>query len=95
MYEMLTIVGRALNTITGTPVESIRPDTDIRGLKFAQLATLLMACERHYRINISDEQAVAFTCVQDVIDCIKKELADGKADYVAPTDEDRTSWYYE
>lgn len=95
MHEILTIVGNILSAITGTPPESIRPETDLRKLKFAQLATLVMACEKHYRIAISDEWAVEFTCVQDVIDCIQREIKDGRDDYIAPTDKQRTAWYYE
>ena len=95
MHDLLAVVGKAMSTITGMPMESIRPQTDLRNLKFAQLATLIMACEKHYHIAIADEWAVEFTCLQDLMDCIARELTDGRADYTAPTDEQRVDWYYE
>ena len=95
MYEILAALSNTLSVITGLPPETIRPETDLQKLKFAQWATLIMACEKHYHIEIPDEKAIHFACVQDVIDCIQQEMKDGRADYQAPTDEQRNAWYYE
>ena len=94
MDEIFAMVANAINHVTGLPRESIRPETDLQKLKFAQWATLIMACEKYYHIVIPDEKAIGFTCAQDLILCIQQELSDGRSDYSAPTDEDRTDWYY-
>ena len=95
MNEILAKLYNLYSSITGMPPESVRPETDIRGLKFAQLATFVMACEKHFRIRIRDEWAVEFTCIQDAASLIQREIADGTADYAPPTDESRIAWYYE
>lgn len=95
MNDIFIVISNAISIVTGLPPESIRPDTDLQKLKFAQWATLIMVCEKHYRIEIPDHWIVDFTCVQDLMDCIQREKADGRTDYSSPSDDQRISWYYE
>ncbi len=91
-------VRRMMAEITGAGEEEIAPGTHLsrsNGVDATALAKLVMKCEHAFRVTIPDEDAAFFGDVGDLVSAIEEKLADGREDYVAVKDDDRTAWYYE
>ncbi|MDR0469814.1 MAG: phosphopantetheine-binding protein [Peptococcaceae bacterium] len=59
------------------------------------VAKLVIACERRFRITIHDEDVHTFRCANDVAAYVDALLEDGSDDLALHDDDERTSWYYE
>lgn len=90
-------VRRLLADITGVDAEEITSKTALAkgsGMEPLDVARLVIACEKQFKINIADEDVHTFGCVEDLSAYIDQMLADG-LDAPELSDEDRLAWYYE
>ncbi len=65
------------------------------GVEPIDVAALVIACEKEFKITIHDEDVSAFTCAAGLAAHIDQMLEAGLADTPELTDEDRTAWFYE
>ena len=77
--------------------DEIEPDTAFakdNDIELLDVAKLVIACERRFRVTIHDEDVHTFTCANDVAAYVDALLADGSNDLALHDDDDRTAWYY-
>ena len=91
-------VRRMLSDIIGVPSEQVSGRmtlTKQNGVELLDIAKLVIACEREYKITIHDEDVQAFSSLEDLAAYIDQLLSDGLYEMRDVTDEDRIAWYYE
>lgn len=91
-------VQRFMAGILGVAEDQIAPGTHLsreNGMDATSLAKLLLRCEGAFRVTIQDELMPDFVCVADLCDHIESLMKDGQDDYILPTDDTRTAWFYE
>ena len=76
-------------------VPSRLPFTKENGITPMDVAALVIACEKHFRIVIHDEEVSAFTCAADLAAHIRHMLEEGSNLPQNFSEEDRTAWFYE
>ena len=69
--------------------------THDNGVDPIDVAALVIACEKEYKVIIHDEDIPSFGCVADLATYIDKLLEAGLYDMPERTEEDRTAWFYE
>ena len=90
-------VRRMLADITGVEADTIKAKTSLHkddGIEPIDVAKLVIACEKQYKITIHDEDVLTFRTVGELSAHIDQMLLDG-LDAPELTDEERTAWYYE
>ena len=91
-------VTRMLADIISADEEDISPKmplTGVNGVYPIDLAGLIIACEKEFRITIHDEDVLTFGCIADLAAYIDQMALDGLAETPERTEEDRTAWFYE
>lgn len=91
-------VRRLLAEIISVDAEDIMPRmalTSGRGVTPIDVASLIIACEKEFKITIHDEDVLTFGCVADLAAHIDQMLEEGQAEPTERTQEDRTAWFYE
>ncbi len=89
---------KMLAEILSIEPEDISPKmalTKDNGVDPIDVASLVIACEKEFKINLFDELVLEFASVADLAAHIDKMLADGLFDAPEITEEDRTAWFYE
>lgn len=76
-------------------IPAYMPFTRENGVNPMDVASLVIACEKEFKITIFDEDVLALQCIADLAAHIDKMLEDGLFDAPAITEEDRTAWFYE
>jgi acyl carrier protein len=69
--------------------------TKDNGVYPLDIAKLVIACEKEYKVTIHDEYVLTFRCVGDLADYIDNLLSLGLNEMPERTEEDRTAWFYE
>ena len=64
-------------------------------VKPLDLARLVIACEKRWRITLHDDEVAGFRSLGDLAAHIERLLADALDERPELTDEDRTAWFYE
>ena len=89
-------IRRLLAEILGLDEELIAPETKLwRSVDAVSLGKLFLACERRFKITISDESAPGFKRLADFVQYIEERVAEGQDDYILPDDQTRDAWYFE
>ena len=65
------------------------------GVEPLDLASLIIACEKTYKLTIHDEDVLTFKNIADLAAYIDQMLDEGLNDAPEVTEEDRTAWFYE
>lgn len=87
-----------LAEIIGVDEEVITPQmalSESNGIAPIDVAALVIACEKTFKITIHDEDVASFACVSDLAAYIGQKLEAGLYDMPERTEEDRTAWFYE
>ena len=71
------------------------PLTRDNGVEPIDIAALVIACEKEFRITIHDEDVSTFACTADLAEHIDQMLEAGLNEIPERTEEDRTAWFYE
>lgn len=90
-------VAGLLASIQGFDSARLSPDTPLSrdGVKPIDLARLVIACEKRWRVTLHDDEVIGFRCLGDLAAHIERMLADALDERSEVTDEDRTAWFYE
>ncbi len=90
-------VSGLLASILGFNSAALSPVTPLFGgeVKPIDLARLVIACEKHWRITLFDDQVQGFARLGDLVSHIEGLLADALDERPEVTDDDRIAWYYE
>ena len=59
------------------------------------IAALVIACEKVFKVTIHDEHVLAFGSLQELAEHIDQLLEAGIYDAPEVSEEDRTAWFYE
>lgn len=65
------------------------------GVDPIDVAALVIACEKEFKVTIHDEDVAGFGCAGDLAAYIDKLLEAGLYEMPERTEEDRTAWFYE
>ncbi len=90
-------VRRMLSDLLGVEADTIFAMTALNkenDVDAIDVAKLVIACEKQYKITIHDEDVLTFRTVGELSAHIDQMLLDG-LDAPELTDEERTAWYYE
>ena len=90
-------VAALLANILGFNSSRLSPETGLRGdcVKPIDLAQLVIACEKHWRITLHDDEVAGFLRLGELAEHIERMLADALDDRPELSDEDRVAWFYE
>lgn len=91
-------VRKLLSEIIGVEAEditSMMPLTKDNGVDPLDIAKLIIACEKEFKVTIHDEDVLDFRCAYDIAAYIDNLLSLGLFDMPERTEEDRTAWFYE
>lgn len=91
-------VEKLLSDIIGVEADEIVATTTLskrNGVEPLDVAKLIIACEKKFKLTIHDEDVHTFLCIGDLAAYIDQKLSEGYADTPEITDEDRVAWYYE
>jgi acyl carrier protein len=69
--------------------------TKDNGVYPLDIAKLVIACEREYKVTIHDEYVLTFRSASDMADYIDNLLSLGLNEIPERTEEDRVAWFYE
>ena len=93
---MYAEIRRMLAEILGQDEAQIAPGTKLwRSVDAVSLARLVIACERRYKITIDDERVPDLRRLEDLVECVRRKVSEGRDDYVQPDERVRDAWYYE
>lgn len=84
--------------ILGVGDDAIEPETVFtrdNGIEGVDVAKLIIACEKRFRITILDENVHALRCAVDLAAYVENLLDEGTDDMALHDDEERGAWYYE
>ena len=86
----------SLAEILGQDEALVTPETGLwRSVDAVSVAKLVIACERRFKITIDDERLPGFGRLGDLMEYVRRKMAEGRDDYVLPDDRSREAWYYE
>ncbi len=91
-------VRKLLAEIIGVEAEDVTirmPLTKDNGVESLDIAKLIIACEKEFKVTIHDEDVLDFHCAQDIAAYIDNLLSLGLNDMPERTEEDRVAWFYE
>lgn len=91
-------VKKLLVEIIGVEAEDVTarmPLTKDNGVDPLDIAKLIIACEREFKVTIHDEDVLDFHCAGDIAAYIDNLLSLGLNEMPERTEEDRTAWFYE
>lgn len=91
-------VRKLLSEIIGVEAEDITtrmPLTKDNGVDPLDIAKLIIACEKEFKVTIHDEDVLSFHCAGNIADYIDNLLSLGLNEMPERTEEDRTAWFYE
>lgn len=69
--------------------------TNDSGVDPIDLASLIIACERAFKLTIHDEDVLQLKTVSDLAAYIDRMIDEGFVDTPEVTEADRTAWFYE
>lgn len=75
-----------------TPDLGLTPESGVEKL---QLAKLVIACEKRFKITIHDEDVPDFLVLKDLADYIEEALAENKGQACERPEAERLAWFYE
>ena len=76
-------------------VSSKMPLSKNTGVEPIDIASLIIACEKQFKLTIHDEDVLLFKTVADLAAYIDRTIDEGFVDTPEVTEEDRTAWFYE
>jgi acyl carrier protein len=82
-------------SVEAEDVTARMPLTKDYGVDPLDIAKLIIACEREFKVLIYDEDVLDFRCVSDIAAYIDNLLSLGLNEMPERTEEDRTAWFYE
>ena len=91
-------VRRLLADILGMDQEDVPSKMTLNkdsGVEPLDIASLVIACEKEFKLTIHDEDVLYFKTVADLSAYIDRMLDEGLSDTPEVTEEDRTAWFYE
>lgn len=68
-------VAAIVSAITKTPVERVRPDTDLRvelNVDSLQGLQIVAAIEKHFGVTVPDEEIDLYTDVRTIVDTVER-----------------------
>ena len=97
---VFTKMANLLAEIIGADPDDISPETSLcptSGIEPIDLAKLIIACEKKFKITIYDEHVHHFQTVGNVVTYIENILAEGIENFSSQDDADkqREAWYYQ
>ncbi len=81
--------------VEAVDITSRMPLTKDNGVDPLDIAKLIIACEKEFKVTIHDEDVLDFHCAYDIAAYIDNLLSLGLNDIPERTEEDRTAWFYE
>ena len=94
MRKVFQALCQILSGILGVSPDLIAPDAFLSSLKYQELASAAIACEKTFHIEMEDERIKELCTPEQWADYILKRIADRDNAAPAPTEKDRESWYY-
>ena len=91
-------VRRLLAGILSVDPEDVSPKMGLTrdfGVEPIDLASLVIACEKEFKLTIHDEDVLTFASVAGLAAHIDRMIDEGLNDTPEVTEEDRTAWFYE
>lgn len=94
MRKIFQGFSQILAEILSVSPDMVSPDTALSSLRYQELASAVIACEKTFHIVMEDERICDLKTAADWVDYIRERIADGKENAAPASEQERESWYY-
>ena len=75
--------------------DALSPQTSLSHLRYCDLGTAVIACEKLFHIKMADEEIRSLENIAQWTDYVKACIREESDHRSAPTQQERDQWYYE
>ncbi len=94
MRKIYQAVSQIFGEILGVQPDEVSPGTSLAFLRYQELASAVIACEKTFGITLEDERIKELTTAEHWVSYIQERKAEKNENTGPASQEDRENWYY-